>query len=65
MSIDDTINIKIAALRAHKSQMKDWDPADTIREWASARAFGKEMNYAEGFRVVTLINDETWNTKNA
>jgi LmbE family N-acetylglucosaminyl deacetylase len=65
VSIDDTIDIKIAALRAHKSQMKDWDPADTIREWASARAFGKEMNYAEGFRVVTLINDETWNTKNA
>jgi len=64
VSIDETIDIKIAALRAHKSQMKDWDPADTIREWASTRAFGKEINYAEGFRVVTLINDETWNKQN-
>lgn len=60
VSIDDTIETKIAALRAHKSQMMDGDPAEMVREWASAVARGKEMQYAEGFRVVTLVDDETW-----
>lgn len=60
VNIEDTIDIKIAALRVHKSQMKDWDPEPSIREWASGRARGKEMAYAEGFRVVTLVDDETW-----
>jgi LmbE family N-acetylglucosaminyl deacetylase len=60
VNIGMTIELKIAALRAHKSQMKDWDPEESIRKWAAERANGKEMTYAEGFRVVTLTNDETW-----
>ncbi len=60
VNIEETIEVKIAALRAHASQMKDWDPAESIRNWAAERAKGKEMAYAEGFRVVTLVDDETW-----
>ncbi len=60
VNISDTIDLKIAALRAHKSQMKDWDPEPRIKEWAAERAKGKEMLYAEGFRVVTLVSDEDW-----
>lgn len=64
VNIEDTIDIKIAALRAHKSQMKDWDPEENIRQWASEIAKGKEMQYAEGFRVVTLVDDANWEKKN-
>jgi LmbE family N-acetylglucosaminyl deacetylase len=60
VNIEDTIDIKVAALRAHKSQMKDWDPEPRIKEWAAERGLGKEMAYAESFRVITLIDDETW-----
>ena len=60
INIDETIDIKVAALRAHKSQMKEWDPESMIMEWASDTAKGKEMQYAEGFRVVTLVGDEEW-----
>ena len=60
VSIDETIDLKVTALRAHKSQMGDWDPEPMIKEWAANRAKGKEMGYAESFRVVTLIDDETW-----
>jgi LmbE family N-acetylglucosaminyl deacetylase len=60
VNIEETIDLKIAALRAHKSQMKDWDPEPRIKEWAAMRAQGKEMAYAEAFRVVTLESDEDW-----
>ena len=40
--------------------MKDWDPEPRIKEWAADRAKGKEMEFAEGFRVVTLVSDEDW-----
>ncbi len=63
VNIEDTIDKKLEALRAHKSQMKDWDPEERIREWAGERAKGKEMAYAEGFRVVTLESDEYWEKK--
>jgi len=60
VNISDTIDLKIQALRAHKSQMRDWDPEPRIKEWAAERAKGKEMAYAEAFRVVTLVEDEDW-----
>ena len=60
VSIDETMDVKIQALLAHKSQMEGWDPGPRIREWAAERAKGKEMQYAEGFRVVTLESDEDW-----
>lgn len=65
VNIEETIETKIAALRAHASQMKDWNPAESIRNWAAERAKGKEMAYAEGFRVVSLVDDETWMKLNA
>jgi LmbE family N-acetylglucosaminyl deacetylase len=60
VNIGETINIKVEALRAHKSQMKDWDPEPRIKEWAGNLAKGKEMSYAEAFRVITLESDEDW-----
>jgi LmbE family N-acetylglucosaminyl deacetylase len=60
VNIDETIEIKLAALRAHVSQMKDWDPEPRIKDWASRRAKSIEAQYAESFRVVTLVNDEDW-----
>jgi LmbE family N-acetylglucosaminyl deacetylase len=60
VNIEETIDLKIAALRAHKSQMQEWDPEPRVKEWAALRAQGKEMAYAEAFRVVTLESDEDW-----
>jgi LmbE family N-acetylglucosaminyl deacetylase len=64
INISETIDIKVAALKAHRSQMGEWDPEPRIKEWASDRARGKEMAYAESFRVVTLESDEDWAKNN-
>jgi LmbE family N-acetylglucosaminyl deacetylase len=60
VSIDETIDLKVAALRAHASQMNGWDPEQQIKEWAAETAAGKGMRYAEAFRVVTLVSDADW-----
>lgn len=60
VSIDETIDTKIEALRAHASQMKDRDPEPRIREWASSQAKRIEATYVETFRVITLVKDEDW-----
>jgi LmbE family N-acetylglucosaminyl deacetylase len=59
-SIDDTIDVKVAALKAHHSQMGSWDVEKSIKEWAADRAKDHGMTYAEIFRVVTLESDEDW-----
>ncbi len=48
---------KIAALRAHKSQLHDWDPTERVTEGAretalAARKYGHEMEYAEAFKYI-------------
>lgn len=60
VDITATIDLKLAALRQHESQMKGWDPEPRIREWNSIAAAGTGAAYAERFRVVTLESDEDW-----
>jgi LmbE family N-acetylglucosaminyl deacetylase len=58
VNISETIGLKIEALKKHVSQMGEWDPEPMMREWAAAAAKGKEMEYAEAYRVITLVSDE-------
>lgn len=60
VDITDTMELKIKALKQHVSQLGEWDPAPMLREWAAGAALGKEMAYAEGYRVITLESDEDW-----
>lgn len=60
VDITDSIEIKLAALREHKSQMEGWNPEELVREWTKELAKGKEMEYAEGFKLITLVSDEDW-----
>jgi LmbE family N-acetylglucosaminyl deacetylase len=58
VNISETMELKIKALKEHVSQVGEWDPEPMVREYGAALAKGKEMHYAEAFRVVTLVSDE-------
>jgi LmbE family N-acetylglucosaminyl deacetylase len=59
VDVEGYLEQKIAGLRAHKSQMRDWDPAEGVSEWAKdiarqARKHGHDMKFAEGFKYIRL-----------
>jgi LmbE family N-acetylglucosaminyl deacetylase len=55
VDIEPTLDLKIAALREHRSQIQDpEDLAKRIREGAHERADGTPYTYAEHFRRITL-----------
>lgn len=58
VDISDTIDLKIAALRCHKSQIGDEPVDDWIRERAKARGEMAGMGFAESFRTFKLHDDE-------
>ncbi len=57
-----TLEIKIAALKQHASQMGDWDPSGMIREWAADTGKEKGLEYAEAFKVMILVEEKEENS---
>jgi LmbE family N-acetylglucosaminyl deacetylase len=58
IDIAGTIDVKIAALKKHVSQLGDWDPEKMIREWAAEDAKEHGMEYAESYKVMILSEEE-------
>lgn len=61
VDISSTIDLKIQALQTHVSQVGAMEGLEQrIRQFAARNGAGKEMAYAEVFRVLTLQTDEAW-----
>jgi LmbE family N-acetylglucosaminyl deacetylase len=60
IDITDTVDLKIEALRQHKSQLGDWDPEEMVRQWSSETGKRVGFPHAEAFRRITLkpLEDE-------
>jgi LmbE family N-acetylglucosaminyl deacetylase len=58
VDITGTIDIKIAALKKHVSQLGDWDPEKMIREWSAEEGKDHGLMYAEAFKVMILKEDQ-------
>lgn len=56
IDITDHLDTKLAALRAHASQIADWDPEPMLRDWAREAANGHDGagEYAESFKYFKL-----------
>ena len=61
VNISDTIDLKLAALRAHVSQVGEMEGLEKmLRERTAQLGAGKEMDHAEVFRVSIVESDENW-----
>lgn len=58
VDITETFDRKLAALRAHASQLNGWDPAPRLREWAGSLGKDAGVELAEAFTVLRLSEDE-------
>jgi len=58
VDITDTIELKIEALRCHKSQIHDWPVDEWIRSRAKERGAPRGIEYAECFRTFRLAEDQ-------
>ena len=54
MDIAETLGVKLAALRAHKTQMGEWDPAEMIAQWAAEQGRRRKLKAAEAYRRMIL-----------
>jgi LmbE family N-acetylglucosaminyl deacetylase len=54
VDIGSTIDVKLAALREHRSQMGEWDPKDFIVEWAKEQGVRAGLEAAESYRRMVL-----------
>jgi LmbE family N-acetylglucosaminyl deacetylase len=58
VDISETIDVKIEALRCHKSQIHDWPVDEWIRERAQKRGEAAGMAFAETFRTFKLREED-------
>jgi LmbE family N-acetylglucosaminyl deacetylase len=58
IDIASSLDVKIAALKEHKSQIGDWDPGEMMKEWAKDEGKEKGLEAAEAFRVMVLVEEE-------
>lgn len=64
VDISDTIDLKIAALRQHVSQVGGRDDLDQIVKDMAAQAGAPQgVSYAEAYRVITLESDDAWEAR--
>ncbi len=56
IDVTDHLETKLTALRAHASQLGDWDPEPVLREWAkeTATRFEDAGEYVEAFKYFKL-----------
>jgi LmbE family N-acetylglucosaminyl deacetylase len=54
IDIGPVLDVKVAALREHKSQMGEWDPAEMIAGWARQQGASRRLRAAEAFRRMVL-----------
>jgi LmbE family N-acetylglucosaminyl deacetylase len=54
VDIADVLDVKLAALKAHRSQMGSWDPTEMITAWAREQGTPRRLAAAEAFRLMRL-----------
>jgi LmbE family N-acetylglucosaminyl deacetylase len=58
VDVTEVMDIRLEALKQHKSQFGDWDPSEMVFEWNSEAGKKVGVKYAESYRRITLKEPE-------
>ena len=54
IDIAETLDVKLSALKQHKTQMGEWDPTEMITGWARLQGAKRKLKAAEAYRLMRL-----------
>jgi LmbE family N-acetylglucosaminyl deacetylase len=54
IDIANVLEVKLAALKRHRTQMGEWDPTEMITAWARQQGARRKLQAAESYRVMRL-----------
>jgi LmbE family N-acetylglucosaminyl deacetylase len=54
IDVTDTLDVKLRALREHRSQVGEWDPTAMIEQWAREQGKKRGIEAAEAYRLMRL-----------
>ncbi len=54
IDISEVLDVKLAALKEHRTQMGEWDPTEMITAWARQQGARRRLTAAESFRLMRL-----------
>jgi LmbE family N-acetylglucosaminyl deacetylase len=54
IDISAVLDVKLAALKEHRTQMGKWDPTEMITAWAKQQGVRRKLAAAESFRLMRL-----------
>jgi LmbE family N-acetylglucosaminyl deacetylase len=57
IDISEALDVKLAALKEHRTQMGTWDPTEMITGWARMQGAPRKLEAAESFRLMRLHDD--------
>lgn len=52
IDIESTFDLKLQALREHKSQLGEWNPEEMMRAWSRRAGAGQLLDCAEAYRLI-------------
>ena len=58
VDISSVMEVKLAALKEHRSQLGGWDPGEMLTQWAEEQGKARGLKAAEAFRMMVLVQDQ-------
>ncbi|MFZ0547422.1 MAG: PIG-L deacetylase family protein [Candidatus Promineifilaceae bacterium] len=58
VDVTEVMDIRLEALKQHKSQFGEWDPTEMVQRWNSETGKKVGFKYAEAYRRITLKEPE-------
>ena len=56
IDITDVLDVKLAALKEHRTQLGEWDPTEMVTQWAAEQGKSRGLDAAEAFRRMVLAD---------